>query len=507
MNLSLVLDIVLGLIFIYLILSLLASEIQEIIGAVLQWRAEHLKLSIEVLLSGNDQEHEATARALADTLYKSPWIRSLNQEAKGKIARSFRKIFHGIGNVYRLLTGTRNVFGKGLTSGPSYISSEAFANGLMDQLQLGRVWQVIVEDRFKRFVEDKILLPVNNILNDLRASSANEFLLSAELRQLEQTSAQILQDFRDGHVKLPETLDRIISQLDEFALRSQDELPDNNPLTETFLRRLDYIRRSLASTEVERSALLKKLRPTMDELLGVFDDGSVTYQELVDLAKRHHGPAKDLLEQFKTIKITPALQSGLSVLSKNVEVTIDAAEDMVKEFSSEVASWFDSSMERASGVYKRNAKAVSIIIGIAVAVSINADSLHIATRLARDPAVRNTITQAAQQFASNADYTDASGQFKAELEAVQQAVDETLETMPLPLGYTETVIEQQIAAEQDWPIPFLPRRLLGWVVSGLAISMGASFWFDLLQKVINVRSSGGKTTNICDEKQVSSSSD
>ena len=121
--------------------------------------------------------------------------------------------------------------------------------------------------------------------------------------------------------------------------------------------------------------------------------------------------------------------------------------------------------------------------------------------------MRNTITQAAQQFASNADYTDASGQFKAELEAVQQAVDETLETMPLPLGYTETVIEQQIAAEQDWPIPFLPRRLLGWVVSGLAISMGASFWFDLLQKVINVRSSGGKTTNICDEKQVSSSSD
>jgi hypothetical protein len=38
----------------------------------------------------------------------------------------------------------------------------------------------------------------------------------------------------------------------------------------------------------------------------------------------------------------------------------------------------------------------------------------------------------------------------------------------------------------------LPRILLGWLVSGIAISMGAPFWFDLLGKIVNVRNSGGK---------------
>ena len=52
MSLPLVLDVAIGLAFIYLILSLLASEIQELLTTLLQWRAKHLKDSIEVLLAG-----------------------------------------------------------------------------------------------------------------------------------------------------------------------------------------------------------------------------------------------------------------------------------------------------------------------------------------------------------------------------------------------------------------------------------------------------------------------
>ena len=43
MNLPLVIEIAIGLVFIYLVLSLLISEIQELITILLQWRAEHLK--------------------------------------------------------------------------------------------------------------------------------------------------------------------------------------------------------------------------------------------------------------------------------------------------------------------------------------------------------------------------------------------------------------------------------------------------------------------------------
>jgi hypothetical protein len=32
--------------------------------------------------------------------------------------------------------------------------------------------------------------------------------------------------------------------------------------------------------------------------------------------------------------------------------------------------------------------------------------------------------------------------------------------------------------------------LPGWIVSGIAIAMGAPFWFDLLGKIVNVRNAG-----------------
>ena len=73
---------------------------------------------------------------------------------------------------------------------------------------------------------------------------------------------------------------------------------------------------------------------------------------------------------------------------------------------------------------------------------------------------------------------------------------------PSPLGWNESIRQQQIPPEQSVQIPGLNReignpllylkRLLGWLISGIAISMGASFWYDLLRKVIDVKNTGDK---------------
>ncbi|MBE9112622.1 hypothetical protein IQ273_24835 [Nodosilinea sp. LEGE 07298] len=491
MNFPIVLDIALGLVFIFFVLSLLASETQEIIGTLLQWRAEHLKQSIEVLLAGNEREKAAAAQELADALYESPWIRSLNQEAKGSIARSFRRISHFIGRVYRTLTGQRNVFGVGKTSGPSYIPPEAFANSLLERMQLGSLWQVLANDRIYGFTRDRVLAPVTNILSDLKASTGNEFLLNAELQQLEVGIHGIIDDFQAGIVSLPESLDRVVNRLEEFGFMATDILPDNHPLTETFLRRLEYIKRGLASTPTEKAALLSKLRPNVAQLLDIFDSNSPAYSELSRLARGGNPDAQVLIDRLAKAPITPALRSSLAAIACKVEVTADAARDDVTLFGYELEKWFDRGMERATGVYKRNAKAVALLIGIATAVSINADSFHIATRLAVDPILRSSITQTADQLVA-----DSPGDFGQELEQVQVAVNQALDDIPFPLGYGDTVVRQQLDAEESWPIPFIPRRLIGWLVSGFAISMGSTFWFNVLKKVVNVRNTGGKPEGV-----------
>jgi len=486
MNIPVILDVALGLVLIYFVLSLLASEIQEIISALLQWRAEHLKLSIEVLLSGNDREREALAQELADALYQSPWIRGLNQEAKGRFARSFRGISHTIGRIYRTLTGGRNVFGDGQTSGPSYIPSETFANSLVERMQLGSLWQLLANERLRVMVDQTLLRPVNDVLNDLKASTSNEFLLNAELQQLERSAGGILHDFESGQATLGESLTRLVDRLDGFTARAQDVLPDNHPLSETFLRRLAYIRQEVASSDAEQDALIKKLRPSMEQLLDVFEPGSTAYQELQTLAQRGSGTAQQLLSQLGTVPITPALRANLLGIARRAELSTGEAREQVQQFGREVEKWFDRGMERATGVYKRNAKAVALMIGIATAISINADSFHIATRLVQDQALRDSVTASAEQIVSQSQ----GGSLEDSLDEVQTAVDGALQDIPFPLGYNEIVLAQQQEAEADWPIPLVQRRYLGWLVSGFAISMGSSFWFNLLTRIVNVRNSG-----------------
>jgi len=272
-----------------------------------------------------------------------------------------------------------------------------------------------------------------------------------------------------------------------------DILPDNHPLTETFLRRLDYIKRGISSTSAEQAALLSKLRPTMEQLMDVFEDGTPTKNELIQLAQRGNPTAQALLERLGTSTITPALRNSLIAIARKVRTTTDdiqtAIRTEVQDFGYEIEKWFDRGMERATGVYKRNAKAVALLIGIGTAIAINADSFHIATRLVQDPALRNSITSTAEQLA-----VESGDDLATSIDQVRIVVDQAMEEIPFPLGYNEVVIRQQIEAEARWPFPLIPRRFLGWLVSGFAISMGSTFWFNVLKKVVNVRNTGEKGT-------------
>ena len=108
MNFPAMLDVAIGLFFIYLTLSLLVSGIQELIATVLEWRAKQLKEAIQILLGDNEANDPSAiqAKKIANDLWNHPLIRSLNQ----------RKIIRG-------------------SVGPSYISSKMFAVTLLEIIQ------------------------------------------------------------------------------------------------------------------------------------------------------------------------------------------------------------------------------------------------------------------------------------------------------------------------------------------------------------------------------------
>ena len=69
------LEVALGLVFLYFVLSLICSAINEFIASMLRWRAAFLREGIENLLSGTDDR--AQGRALARQIYTHPLIQGL----------------------------------------------------------------------------------------------------------------------------------------------------------------------------------------------------------------------------------------------------------------------------------------------------------------------------------------------------------------------------------------------------------------------------------------------
>jgi hypothetical protein len=165
-------------------------------------------------------------------------------------------------------------------------------------------------------------------------------------------------------------------------------------------------------------------------------------------------------------------------------------------FRASVASWFDDSMDRLSGAYKRNLKRIAIFVGCVIAVIVNADSFLVGKTLWSDSALRAEMVQVADTTSkSRAEQTDYGGIMRE----FQSANDRL---RPLPVGWPLCRNQSAPAAAQsdsrdacpprDQMIWFGVTKLLGWFATGLALSLGAPFWFDLLSRFINIRSAGIK---------------
>ena len=489
MNLPFVVDIAIGLIFTYLTLSLLASEIQELITTLLQWRAEHLKNSIEIMLaSGQVSPNAKEIKSLSDKLYHHPLISSLNQEAKGRLAIGFRKFANLFISLFYRLTGAENPFAKN-SSGPSYIPAEAFATTLIDTFKLKEIGQAVTMARLEDFKQQQ-LKDILKILKAIDLSDSARSIVTQELEALEQDWEASIQDFGERRVNLPNTLDRMNQRLDTFLKNCQNYIEQPETYLNVFLYRVQYIQDKNYS-ETERSVLIQSLKPSMNEVVEMIQNKPKMYSELQKALEDRNSPShQGITEVIESLPELPTpVKNSLAALGNRIQSRKDSIEDEVSELQLQIENWFDASMTRSSGVYKRNARGIAVLIGIIVAVATNADSLYITESLSRNSVLRAAITENAGQFVADGRQPTAQ-----DFKALSQEVKDSLDEASLPLGWRANLVAEQASENKGWPLPYL-KRFVGWVVSGLAISMGASFWYDLLGKVVSVRNSGSGTSS------------
>lgn len=162
---------------------------------------------------------------------------------------------------------------------------------------------------------------------------------------------------------------------------------------------------------------------------------------------------------------------------------IDTAGGDLDAARAKVEHWFDDTMQRVSGWYKRLAQQIIFGVGLVLCLAANADCLMIVRELWSDQAMRSAAVAQAERRVQSANAADPGSQTAALVDAVK----EIREFQTPPIGWSSG--EGNIRAFPK-DLSGVVLKLLGLLLSSFAIMMGAPFWFDMLNNLINLRASG-----------------
>ncbi|MFZ0694456.1 MAG: hypothetical protein WAN51_09975 [Alphaproteobacteria bacterium] len=202
--------------------------------------------------------------------------------------------------------------------------------------------------------------------------------------------------------------------------------------------------------------------------------------------------AMALLASLDPTKPLPAfadIESAIKNLpDSNIRDTLLAqlatADGDLSKLRDNVAAWFDHTMDRVSGVYQRYVKWISLGVGLAIALAINADSIAVAKALWHDGTLRAQMVQAAGTTVPATSLGGAGTNTPSVSSVLQTLDDAETKLRPLPIGWDAS------GPFPGWPFWFI--KLGGLLLTALALSLGAPFWFDILSKFMSLRGTGNK---------------
>ncbi len=212
----------------------------------------------------------------------------------------------------------------------------------------------------------------------------------------------------------------------------------------------------------------------------------------------------------------PQLKQTMYAIMNSTPQTSIQSQSELDLVSGNIEEWFNNAMDRLTGWYKRRCLITTLLLGTILAVVINVDSINLVSRLWSEPDLRIAILNNIESILTQDNTTTLN---VGQLSVIQQQFSQ----INLPVGWVgspvsmtsdqETNVPNQctlfpsqeneiygiLVSGQCYPIINSPMstNLTGWLIklagiliSGVAASPGASFWFDILKKIINVRLTG-----------------
>lgn len=547
---SSVLEVAIGLVFIYLFVSLIVTAANEMIANFLNSRGKSLWKGISAMLEtathvkqivgppssiapntlGPQNKMESRGSVLnrvfntvraklapaptaihqeklwTNKLYEHPMIRALFPlEAQGSEAVSGPK---------------------GL--GPSYIPPRSFAIALLD---ITGIW------------DHKIKELQSELQTALEAIPPATGTGGQIMRAIESIRTEI--GTTSEGAGIGKDLDMLVSKLSEKLpdLSKQRELL--NKIVSRFAgsRELGQLRTTVAnlSKNFSRDALaqvisqipdqgsdVEPLRDDLEDLLNLVDRDQSAFAVALDSAKAFTGSiaSRCVRQRIEALDISDLRQALLALFEE--------AQGDVEKLKTNVESWFEDSMDRVSGWYKRKSVWLNFGTGAIIAICLNVDTILILRHLSTDNTMREALVKEAEgivQKPRGAESTSlkpfsgvvvdpgkpaAATSEQSSQQPIAGAESDLLaakiSNLALPIGWKapggallvdRPKAQMEFQVRPDWQslLKFengewmklwntVSFHIAGWLFTALAASLGAPFWFDLLNKFMNIRAAG-----------------
>ena len=141
---------------------------------------------------------------------------------------------------------------------------------------------------------------------------------------------------------------------------------------------------------------------------------------------------------------------------------------------SAIEAWFNAGMDRVAGRYRRRTHWIVIGIATVITIGLNINTITIVRALEQDTALRQSIVERASTSGTSVSLTG------------EQAKNE-LTKVSLPIGWSNVTWAPPDQWRTGENVLAAMMALAGWLLTIFGISLGAPFWFDVLNKFIVVR--------------------
>jgi hypothetical protein len=467
MSLGSFLQIIIGLVFTYLILSLVTSEIQGLFSAQQEFKAKSLKQSI--------------LRILGEDTLKFTYDQNNNNK--------IRFLFDGeIPEEFSLITCVQ----EGTIKQLSFQSSPASPSG----------WFYFQDtnEKVAIYVENKVLTNDNQVwLEETTNTLVNDpSLVSVP----DQTKPQLGSYKPPGENQTPISVKKQIC----YKYEQKQGKPIINSITE-----LLYKDSQLRSLNQSDTSITKAFTGWVLKLVGKAPTSLVSpnrksegfsainppelfgqtvvsvLQENLASDSKFTGKADSLDTVIEKLKTKVNFYSpALPTLIKIAESLKFSSDNLTLEgFQKRLTEIFKASQEQSSEVYAVNAKGLSFVLGFIIAVLANADTFYMIKQLNAN--TNNVSSNLAKVLETNPDALKQCSPPPA-----SQTIDQCLNGNPelkkimdlnnLPIGWNLSENSEN-TKRPEW----IALKLLGWLITAIAITMGAPFWYKFLGNLVNFR--------------------